>query len=153
MSKEPWERSIQINASALIVDRCLTELDLIQRWRNSLVLTLPIGDWSVAEGSRSRLFLQFSLLPITLRNVVVRREPGLIVWKFTGWLQGYDRWECQPTDRGTRLVNCWEGQMGNRWLDWWWKYFGERAWADDREAQLMRIKYVAEELYYLSQWK
>jgi Polyketide cyclase / dehydrase and lipid transport len=150
MTKGLWENAIQINASATLVERCLTELALIQRWRNGLVIMMPIDDWSTVEGSRSRLLLQSSLLPVTLRNRVVHREPGLIVWEFTGWLRGKDCWECLPTDQGTKLVNRWGWQVNNPWLNWWWRYVGSRALKDDIEAQLMRIKYVAEELHYLS---
>jgi Polyketide cyclase / dehydrase and lipid transport len=147
---ELCKKSIQINASATVVDRCLTELLLLRRWRNGLVTCEPLGAWSPEVGSRSHLRLENSLWPLSLRNIVVRREPGLIVWEFRGWLRGLDRWECQPWAGGTRLLNCWEWQATNGWIDWWWKSFGAKSIEEDIDAQLMRIKYVAEELYYRS---
>jgi hypothetical protein len=147
---ERWEKSIQIKASATVVDRCLTELALIQRWRSGLVTCAARGEWSTSLGSPSRLRLENSLWPLTLGQIVVQREPGLIVWEFSGGLRGTDGWECQPATNGTRLVNCWEWRAANGWINWWWRSFGAQAIADDIDAQLMRIKYVAEELYYRS---
>jgi hypothetical protein len=144
------EKSIQINASATIVDHCLTELPLMQRWRNGLVTCEPVGEWSTNVGSRSFLRLDNSFWPLSLRNIVVLREPGLVAWEFRGWLRGLDRWECQPSAGGTCLLNSWKWQATNGWIDWWWKSFGAQAIEEDIESQLMRIKYVAEELYYRS---
>jgi Polyketide cyclase / dehydrase and lipid transport len=144
------QKSIYIKASATVVDRCLTELELIHRWRNGLVTCEALGEWLLSPGSRSRLRLENSLWPIVLRNNLVRREPGLVRWEFQGLLRGFDQWECQPAAAGTQLVNRWQWQAANGWLDWWWRNFGARAIEDDIEAQLMRIKYVAEEIYYRS---
>jgi hypothetical protein len=144
------EKSIEIKASATVVDRCLTDLALMQRWRNGLVTCTARGEWSTSLGSRSRLRLENSFWPLALGQIVVQREPGAIVWEFSGWLRGSDGWECQPSASGTKLVHRWEWRAANGWIAWWWRSFGARAIEEDIEAQLMRIKYVAEELYYRS---
>ncbi len=147
MAKRIWEQSIQINASAVVVDRCITELDLQRRWRSSP--SEPIGNWSVTVGSYSRLAIKLPWGQFDLSRIVVIREPGLVVWGFDGLLKGKDRWECRPGEQGTQVFNRWELQTNNL-MGWGWQHFYHQQIADEMVAQLMRLKYVAEELHYLS---
>jgi hypothetical protein len=147
MAKQVWEQSIQINASAVVVDRCITELNLLQRWMISSCE--PMGEWCVTVGSYSRLVVKLSLFQFNLSRIVIVREPGLIVWGFDGFITGRDRWECRPHERGTLLVNRWELQTSNL-AGWGWRRWAGNWTADEMETQLMRLKYVAEELHYRS---
>ncbi len=147
MAKQVLEQSIQINASAVMVDRCITALDLQRRWRNGSCEA--IGEWSVAVGSYSRLIIKMPLFQFSLSRIVVIREPGLVVWGFNGLLTGRDRWECRPNERGTLVVNRWEIQASNA-IGWGWQRFNRKWTTDEMAAQLVRLKYVAEELHYLS---
>ena len=54
MSKQVFEQSIQINASATVVEQCFTDLSLMHRWLNPALRCEPIGDWSTAIGSKSQ---------------------------------------------------------------------------------------------------
>lgn len=142
-----FEQSIQINASATVVERCITDLTLMHRWLNPMLRCKPVGEWSTKVGSRSRFAIQIPLLQPTLNSVVVEREPGLVVWEFKGFFRGRDRWECQPTDKGTRLLNRFEFEIPNPLVSWGFNSFAAKWTRDDMQAQLRRLKRVAEEVY------
>jgi hypothetical protein len=142
-----FEQSIQINASATVVERCITDQTLMHRWLNPILRCEPVGEWSTEVGSRSRFVIQIPLLQPTLTSVVVEREPGLVVWEFKGFFKGRDRWECQPNERGTRLLNRFEFEIPNPLISWGFKTFAANWTKDDMQAQLRRLKRVAQEIY------
>lgn len=142
-----FEQSIQIKASATVVERCFTDLNLMHRWLNPILRCQPVGEWSTQMGSRSRFVIQIPVVQPTLSSVVVEREPGLVVWEFKGFFQGRDRWECQPTDKGTRLLNRFEFEIPNPLVSWGFNTFAANWTKNDMQAQLRRLKRVAEEVY------
>lgn len=146
-SSQVFEQKIDINAPAAIVERCIAERSLMHRWLNPVLRCEPVGDWSTDVGARSRFIIQIPLLQPTLESVVVEREPGLIVWQFEGFFQGRDRWECQPTQRGTELLNRFEFEIANPLIEFGFNRFASRWTQEDMQAQLGRLKQVAEELY------
>ncbi len=143
------EQSIVIKASAIIVERCITDLDLMHRWLNPLLQCNPIGQWSTEVGGKSRFMIKVPLIKPTLKSVVIEREPGLIVWSFDGFFQGCDRWECHPTINGTKLINRFEFSIPNPLVQWGFNQFASRWTNQDMQAQLRRLKRVAEEIYQL----
>ncbi len=142
-----FEQSIQIKASAIAVDQCITDLELMQKWLNPLLKCEPIGEWQTSVGSKSKFTIQLSVFQPTLKNVVLAREPGLIMWGFDGFFKGSDRWECEPNDRGTRLINQFEFNIPNRIIAWGFDRFAATWTKSDMEAQLRRLKIIAEELH------
>jgi len=139
-------QSIQINATATVVERCISDLNLMHRWLNPVLRCEPVGEaWSTDIGSQSRFIIQIPLLKPTLNSVVVERKPGLIVWEFQGFFQGRDRWECQPTERGTCLINRFEYDIPNPLVSWGFNTFAVSWTKEDMQAQLHRLKRVAEE--------
>jgi hypothetical protein len=150
MSPQVFEQSIQINASAIVVEQCITDRLLMHRWLNPSLRCEPIGDWSTKVGSQSRFVIQIPVLQPTLRSTVVEREPGLVVWQFEGFFQGRDRWECQPEVRGTCLLNRFEFEIPNPIVRFGFNTFAAQWTKDDMEAQLRRLKRVAEEVYQKS---
>ncbi|MDH6059712.1 SRPBCC family protein [Chrysosporum bergii ANA360D] len=142
-----FEQSIQINAAASVVERCITDLTLMHRWLNPALCCEPVGEaWSTELGGQSRFVIQIPLLKPSLYSVVVEREPGLVVWQFQGFFQGRDRWECQPIPQGTLLVNRFEFHIPNPIVSWGFNNFAA-AWTQaDMQAQLGRLKRVAESL-------
>lgn len=60
-----FEQSIQINASAAIVEHCISERTLMHRWLNPALRCEPVGDWSTDVGSRSRFVIQIPVLKPT----------------------------------------------------------------------------------------
>jgi hypothetical protein len=142
-----FEQSIKINASATVVERCITDQTLMHRWLNPALRCVPVGKWNTEVGSRSRFIIQIPLLQPTLNSVVVEREPGLVVWEFTGFFQGRDRWECQPIEKGTRLLNRFEFNIANPLISFGFNTFAASWTRNDMQAQLRRLKRVAEETY------
>jgi hypothetical protein len=140
-----FEQSIPINATATTVERCISDRALMHRWLNPVLRCEPVGAWSTDVGSKSRFVIQIPLLQPTLNSVVVERKPGLIVWGFEGFFQGRDRWECQPVERGTLLVNRFEFEIPNPLVSWGFKTFAQSWTKEDMQAQLRRLKRVAEE--------
>lgn len=141
------EQSIQINATATAVERCFTDLELMHRWLNPVLRCEPVGkSWSTEIGSKSRFLIQIPLMPPTLNSVVVERQPGLVVWEFQGFFQGRDRWECQPTSQGTLLLNRFEFEIPNPIVNWGFNAFAAKWTKEDMQAQLRRLKRVAEEI-------
>ena len=142
-----FEQSIEINASATTVERCFTDLELMHQWLNPMLRCEPIGEWSTAIGARSRFVIKIPLLQPTLKNVVVGRSPGLVIWQFTGFFSGQDRWECQPTPQGTYLLNRFEFTIPNPIVNWGFQMFAAKLTSDDMRSQLRRLKQVAEREY------
>jgi Polyketide cyclase / dehydrase and lipid transport len=141
------EQSIQIKASASIVERCFTDLTLMHRWLNPVLRCEPVGEiWSTDIGSHSRFIIQIPGLKPTLNTVVIERQPGLVVWGFEGFFQGSDRWECQPVANGTILINRFQFQIPNPLVSWGFNTFAATWTKADMEAQLRRLQRIAEEL-------
>ena len=147
-SYQTFEQSIHIRASATAVEQCITDRDLMHRWLNPALRCEPIGDWSTELGSRSRFIIQVPILQPTLQSTVIEREPGLIVWEFQGFFQGRDRWECQPNRNGTLLINRFEFRIPNPLVQFGFNIFAAKWTKEDMQAQLRRLKRVAEEVYY-----
>ena len=80
-----------------------------------------------------------------MNSVVVERQPGLVVWEFQGFFQGRDRWECQPTEKGTLLLNRFEYDIPNPLVSWGFNTFAASWTKEDMQAQLRRLKRVAEQ--------
>lgn len=141
-----FEQTIQINTTAAVVERCITEPLLMQRWLNPLLSYEPIGDSSTHLGAKSRFVIQIPIIKPTLNSTIVERQPGLVVWSFDGFFKGRDRWECQPIENGTRLINRFEFEIPNPIVSWGFKVFAEQLTKEDMNAQLRRLKLVAETL-------
>ncbi|AVZ30899.1 SRPBCC family protein [Nodularia spumigena] len=144
---QAFEQSIQINATATVVERCITDLTLMHRWLNPALCCEPVGNaWSTEVGSESLFVIQIPLLKPTLKSVVVERQPGLVVWEFQGFFQGRDRWECQQIAQNTLLVNRFEYDIPNPIVSWGFNNFAISWTQKDMQAQLRRLKQVAESL-------
>jgi hypothetical protein len=147
MPTQVFEQSIQIKASATAVEQCFTDLTLMHRWLNPALRCEPIGHWSTATGSKSRFIIQIPFLRPTLDSTVIERQPGLVVWEFKGFFRGRDRWECQPTEQGTTLLNRFEFDIPNPIVRYGFNRFALNWTKQDMQAQLRRLKRVAEEVY------
>lgn len=143
-SPQIFEQSIAIKANSVLVEKCLSNRELMHQWLNPALRCDPIGDWSTELGSLSRFTIQIPLWQPSLRSKVITREPGLIVWQFTGFFDGCDRWECQPTAEGTLLLNRFEFTIPNPLVSYGFKTFAASWTKKDMQAQLRRLKQVAE---------
>lgn len=141
-----FEQSISINAVATTVERCIADNVLMHRWLNPMLRCQPVGEWGTDVGSRSRFIIEIPLLQPTLESVVVERSPGLIVWEFQGFFKGRDRWECQPVQQATLLLNRFEFEIPNPLIRFGFNRFATSWTQEDMQSQLRRLKRVAEEL-------
>lgn len=141
-----FEQTIQINASLEVVDRTITDRQLMHQWLNPALRCDPIGEWSTAIGAKSRFVLQVPLISPALASTVIERRLGLVVWEFNGFFKGNDRWECVPEEDFTRLVNQFEFQIPNPVIALGFKTFAAQWTRKDMQAQLMRLKQVAESI-------
>ncbi|OAB62146.1 polyketide cyclase [Leptolyngbya valderiana BDU 20041] len=144
-----FEQSVYVRASATAVERCLTDLELMHQWLNPALRCEPVGTWDTQVGAECRFTIQIPLVRPTLRSRVVEREPGLIVWAFEGFFVGRDRWECQPQIDGTLLLNRFEFEIPNALIAYGFDAFAASWTRADMDAQLRRLKRVAERLYRL----
>jgi uncharacterized membrane protein len=142
-----FEQRVEINASATTVEKCFTELEIMHRWLNPVLSCQPIDNWSTEIGGKSRFIINIPLFKPTLKSVVIKREPGLIIWSFDGFFKGRDRWECQPMEKGTLLINCFEFEIPNPLVSWGFQLFAAQWTSRDMQAQLRRLKRVAEAIY------
>ncbi|NJL87860.1 MAG: SRPBCC family protein [Leptolyngbyaceae cyanobacterium SM1_1_3] len=141
-----FEQSVAIKASATAVEQCILDLDLMHRWLNPALRCEPIGTWSSDLGSQSRFVVQIPLLEPTLISTVAERSPGLVVWQFEGFFQGSDRWECIPQAQGTQLLNRFEFKVPNPIVAFGFNLFAAKWTQQDMQAQLQRLRQVAERL-------
>jgi Polyketide cyclase / dehydrase and lipid transport len=148
-----FEQTVQINAAVAAIERCLDDLPTLHRWLHPALRCEPLAPatWSTSLGSRSRFVIQIPLVRPSLESLVVDRQPGLVVWEFTGFFQGRDRWECQPvgSDDGpqtpsTILLNRFEFTIPQPWVAWGFNQFAAGLTQRDMRAQLQRFKRVAE---------
>ncbi|WAL62282.1 SRPBCC family protein [Thermocoleostomius sinensis] len=147
MTPQIFEQTIQINASATAVEQCITDRALMHRWLNPALRCDPIGEWNTDKGGKSRFIIQIPVLQPSLKSTVVEREPGLIVWQFDGFFKGRDRWECQPNNKGTTLLNRFEFEIPNPLVRYGFNTFALNWTKQDMQAQLRRLKRVAEDVY------
>ncbi len=141
-----YQQSVFIQATATTVERCFTEQALMHQWLNPALVCEPIGDWRTTVGSEFDFKLKVPLLAPTLHSTVIERAPGLVVWGFDGFFKGCDRWECQPEGQGTTLLNRFEFTIPNPLVSFGFHQFAQRFTQRDMEAQLQRLKQVAERL-------
>ena len=151
---QTFTQSIDIIATPEQVERTFTELGLMQRWLNPMLVCTPVGQWSTAVGSRSQFVVKVPIGSLALENRVIDRAPGLVVWEFDGFFRGVDRWECHKIDIGikaeietrTRLTNCFSFDIPNPLIRFGFNAFAKRLTARDMTDQLHRLKTVAENL-------
>jgi Polyketide cyclase / dehydrase and lipid transport len=139
-----FEHTIHIDASVEQVDLAITDRGQMHQWLNPVLRCEPIGEWSSERGSKSRFIIQVPFLKPTLLSTVVERHLGLVVWEFDGFFKGRDRWECFPEEDGTRLINRFEFQIPNPLVAFGFRTFASRLTRRDMQAQLVRLKRVAE---------
>lgn len=144
--QQVFEQTVYIQASATDVERCITDRDLMHRWLNPALRCDPIGQWNTDLGGQSRFVVQLPLWQPALHSTVVERQPGLVVWGFDGFFRGRDRWECIPEVEGTRLLNRFEFTIPNPLIQFGFRTFAASWTRQDMQAQLQRLKQVAERL-------
>ncbi|WOD38801.1 SRPBCC family protein [Nodosilinea sp. E11] len=145
-TRQVFNHGISICASATAIEQCLTRQDLMHRWLNPALCCEPIGDWSTDLGAKSRFIVRLPLWQPTLISTVVERGPDSIVWAFSGFFTGQDRWEWRPDGGETQLFNQFEFEIPNPLVQAGFNWFAAGWTQRDMAAQLNRLKQVAETL-------
>lgn len=146
-NRQMFQNTIQIRASSTVVERCFTDLQLMHRWLNPALRCEPVGEiWSTEKGSRSHFIVNIPLWQPSLNSTVIERAPGLVIWAFHGFFKGQDRWECTPIANGTELLNRFEFEVPNPIVQLGFNLFAAKLTQNDMEAQMQRLKQVAERL-------
>jgi len=143
-SRQILQQSVYIAAPVPQVERCIIDRKLMHRWLNPMLRCEPIGEWNTDLQGKSRFIIQLPLWQPTLNSVVIEREPGLIVWEFDGFFRGCDRWQCNANANGTQLINSFEFEIPNPLVKFGFNTFAARWTKADMQAQLQRLKRVAE---------
>lgn len=144
--KRVFEQTITIAATAAAVEHCLTDQTLMHQWLHPALRCEPIGSWSSSLGGRSRFLINLPFWQPSLCSTVVERAPGLIVWEFEGFFQGRDRWAWRSVANHIELVNQFMFAIPNPVVAWGFDRVAARWTQNDMEAQLQRIKQLAEGL-------
>ncbi|XGB43532.1 MAG: SRPBCC family protein [Nodosilinea sp. LVE1205-7] len=135
---------ITIAASPGVVEHCITNLAIMHRWLNPALRCEPVEDWSTEPGAQSRFIIAIPIWQPTLISTVIERLPNLITWQFEGFFRGQDRWQWHATDAGTQLTNRFEFTIAQPIVEVGFKYFAAHWTRKDMEAQLQRIRQIAE---------
>lgn len=143
MKNQVFQQSIWIPASVAVVDQTIVNPKSMRQWLNPALECEALGDWNDQLGGIFRFSLRLPLWRPTLLAEVVERQPGLVVWEFTGFFQGRDRWECHPEGNGTRLLNRFEFAIANPLVAFGFQTFAAPWTRQDMQAQLKRLKQVA----------
>lgn len=139
-----FTQSIQISASPAAVEQCFTQLDLMHRWLNPMLRVKPQGNWSTDLGATCEFLLQVPLVQPRLQCQVAERDPGLIVWAFSGFFTGRDTWRWDAKEGGCLLNNCFQFEIPNPLMQFGFDLFAARLTQTDMRQQLERLKQVAE---------
>jgi hypothetical protein len=100
------EEFIDADAPFEAVDEVMTQEALMRRWMSPAVQFRPCEGWRFDQGARWQLELT-GLGPVLRADYVVQmRQPGLILWAFGGFWEGFDAWHWwgDPRDRARRTL-------------------------------------------------
>jgi Polyketide cyclase / dehydrase and lipid transport len=140
------EEFIIVTAPLERVEAVMTEQALMQRWMSSAVRFTPLGSWSFAEGSRWHLTLTGLGRLLEAHYTVQERRPGLILWAFDGFWQGFDAWHWRPAgDDQTLIQNRVEYTLRLPILDVVWPATVGPLMGWDARTQMQRLKQICEE--------
>ncbi|BAD78470.1 hypothetical protein syc0280_d [Synechococcus elongatus PCC 6301] len=146
MAERCFQQAIAFQASCAAVEACFQDLELMHRWLNPLLRCRPEGDWNLDRGSRNRFQIQIPLIYPSLECVVCDRAEGLIVWQFEGFFQGTDTWRWWQEGEHTQLDNCFRFRIAKPWVAWGFDRVAAGVTQRDMQAQLQRLKAIAETL-------
>ena len=144
MNSQTFEQSIWIEAPLKTVDHAITDEKLMHQWLNPALKCEALGDWSSELGAQSIFTIQIPVLQPSLQSMIIERQEGLVVWEFSGFFQGRDRWECQGQNGGTLLTNTFTFIPANAFIRFGFNVFAAKLTKRDMENQLQRLKRVAE---------
>lgn len=142
------EEFVVVAAPLAQVERVMTEQPLMLRWMSPAVRFEPLEGWSFARGARWRLTLTGLGRVLEASYIVYDRQPGLILWAFDGFWEGFDAWHWRPYQdnlKHTLIQNRIEYNLRIPIIDLLWPATVGPLMGWDARVQMRRLKRVCEE--------
>lgn len=141
------EEFVVVNAAMDRVETVMTDETLMKRWMSPAVQFIPLDGWNFATGARWRLRLTGVGPLLEAGYLVVERRPGLILWAFDGFWEGFDAWQWLPWQGNpdqTLIHNRIEYRLRVPGLDLIWPLTIAPLMKLDAQAQMVRLRQVCE---------
>lgn len=141
------EEFVVVGAPMPAVERVMTEQALMVRWMSPAVRFEPHNDWGFATGDRWKLTLTGLGDLLKADYVVHERRPGLVLWAFNGFWEGFDAWHWMPdpaNPQQTIIQNRVEYELRVPGLDLIWPLTVAPFMGWDARVQMQRLKQVCE---------
>lgn len=142
------EEFVVVTAPMDRVERVMTDEALMQRWMSPAVQFTPLDGWQFERGARWRLRLTGVGPLLEAGYVVIERRPGLILWAFDGFWEGFDAWQWLPWQERsdqTLIHNRVEYRLRTPGLDLIWPLTVAPLMKLDAQAQMVRLRQVCEQ--------
>ncbi|PDV96420.1 SRPBCC family protein [Candidatus Chloroploca asiatica] len=142
------EEFVVVRAPMGRVEAVMTERDPMLRWMSGAVRFEPVdGVWTFDQGTRWQLTLSGLGRLLQASYVVHERRPGLILWAFDGFWEGFDAWHWMPQQdpEHTLIQNRIEYQLRVPVIDVVWPATVGPLMGWDARVQMQRLKQVCEE--------
>ncbi|RMG48376.1 MAG: SRPBCC family protein [Chloroflexi bacterium] len=142
------EEFVVVTAPLDWVERVMTEEALMKRWMSPAVQFTPLDGWQFERGARWRLRLTGVGPLLEAGYVVVERRPGLVLWAFDGFWEGFDAWQWLPWQERsdqTLIHNRVEYRLRVPGLDLIWPLTVAPLMKLDAQAQMVRLRQVCEQ--------
>jgi hypothetical protein len=143
------EEFVVVHAAMDRVETVMTDEALMRRWMSPAVQFIPLDGWNFATGARWRLRLTGVGPLLEAGYLVVERRPGLILWAFDGFWEGFDAWQWFPSQENpdqTLIHNRIEYRLRVPGLDLIWPLTIAPLMKLDAQAQMIRLRQVCEEV-------
>ncbi|WP_298403395.1 SRPBCC family protein [uncultured Chloroflexus sp.] len=141
------EEFVMVNTPMDRVEQVMTDQTLMERWMSPAVQFTPLDGWRFDVGAPWRLRLTGVGPLLEAGYVVAERRPGLVLWAFDGFWEGFDAWHWLPwqgrTDQ-TLIQNRIEYRLKVPGLDLIWPLTIAPLMQLDAKAQMQRLKVVCE---------
>ncbi len=139
------EEFVEVTAPLERVEAVMTERDLMLRWMSPAVRFEPLDGWRFDQGAPWRLNLTGVGQLLEAHYHVHERRPGLILWAFEGFWEGFDAWHWLPLAAGQTLIqNRIEYRLRLPIIDLIWPITIAPLMGWDARVQMQRLRQVCE---------
>lgn len=140
------EEFVLVAAPTARVEAVMTERELMGRWMSRAVQFTPRDGWRFDKGAPWQLTLTGLGRMLEAHYIVHDRQPGLILWAFDGFWEGFDAWHWRPAGPTATLIqNRIEYALRLPVLDLIWPATVGPMMGWDARAQMERLKQVCEQ--------
>lgn len=139
------EEFVVVSAPLERVEAVMTERVLMQRWMSGAVQFTPLDGWRFEQGAPWRLTLAGLGRSLEATYLVHERRPGLILWQFDGFWEGFDAWHWMAHGVGQTLIqNRIEYRLRVPVLELVWPATVGPLMGWDAKVQMQRLRQVCE---------